>query len=85
MASARAILSAKGVCGAAKDAEVAEKVRTASMIARKYRGDIEICCKGGADVLGPAESEEAGDTRDAEEASDPGRGAGTDGVVDARI
>ena len=55
------------------------------MIARKSRGDIEICCKGGADVLGLAESEEARGTRDAEEASDPGRGAGTDGVVDARI
>ena len=31
-----------------------EKVRTASMIARKSRVDIEICCGGGAMVLSPA-------------------------------
>ena len=48
----RAILSTKVVWVAAKDADVAEKVRTASIIARKSRGDIEICWSGGADVLG---------------------------------
>ena len=35
MASVRVILSAKAVWAAAKDADVAEKVRTASIIARK--------------------------------------------------
>ena len=39
-----------------KDVEVTEKVRTASMMARKSRVDIEICCGGGAVVLDPATS-----------------------------
>ena len=53
----RALLSAKAVWTAAKDDEVAKKVRTASMMARKSRGDIEIDWMGGLEVLGPAESE----------------------------
>ena len=56
-ASACAILSAKAVWTATKDAEVAEKVRTASIMARKSWGDIKIDCMGGAEVLDPAESE----------------------------
>ena len=31
-----------------------EKVRTASMMARKYRVEMVICCEGNAEVLGPA-------------------------------
>ena len=74
-ASACAILSAKAVWAAAKDAEVAEKVRTASIMARKSRGEIEIDCMGGAEVLGPAESE----------VGDAGSGIVTNGVVETGI
>ena len=58
----RAILSAKAVWAAATDAEVVDKVRTTSMIARKSRGDIEICCRGGAEVLGLVVSKGIGGT-----------------------
>ena len=51
-----AILSTKEVWVAAKNADMAEKVRTSSIIASKSRGDIKICWSGGADVLGPTES-----------------------------
>ena len=50
----RAILFAKAVWAAANDADVAEKVRTASIMARKSRVDMEICCSGAANVLGPS-------------------------------
>ena len=50
------ILSAKAVWAATKDVDVAEKVQTASIIARKSRVDMEICCGGGVDVLGPSNS-----------------------------
>ena len=50
------ILSIGSAWVAAKDAEVTEKVRTASMMARKSRVDIEICCGGSVVVLGPATS-----------------------------
>ena len=40
----RAIRSAKDAWAAANEAEVAENVRTTSMIARKSRGDMGICC-----------------------------------------
>ena len=50
------ILSARAAWAAAKDDKVTKKVRTASMMARKSRVDIEICCGGGAVVLGPATS-----------------------------
>ena len=76
-----AILSAKGIWAAAKDVDVAEKVRTASIIARKSREGVEICCKGGTDVLGPAESVGAGGTRSAEDAGDVGNGGVTAGAV----
>ena len=39
----RAIRSAKDVWVATNEAEVAENVRTTSMIARKSRGDMGIC------------------------------------------
>ena len=84
-ASTRAILSAKALWAAAKDVEVVKKVRTASMMARKSRGDIEIDCMGGTEVLGPAESEGIGGTGSAEEAGDAGSGTMTDGVVENGI
>ena len=59
------------------------KVRTASIIAKKSRGDKEICCNGGADVLGPPDSEGAGGIEGAKEAGDVGSGAVTAGAVDA--
>ena len=55
-ASVRAILSAKAVWAAINDADVAEKERNASIMTRKSRVDMEICCGGGSadDVLGPS-------------------------------
>ena len=64
-ASVRVILSTKVVWVSAKDVDVAEKVRTASIIARKSQADMEICCGGGADVLGPSDAVGAGGTRGA--------------------
>ena len=58
----RVILSAKAVWAAANDVDVAKKVRTASIIERKSRVDMEICCCGGADVLGPFDAVGAGGT-----------------------
>ena len=55
-ASVRDILSAKVAWAAAKDAEVMEKVRTASIMARKSRVEMVICCGGGAEELGLAKS-----------------------------
>ena len=46
---------------------------------------MEICCNGGADVLGPANSEGAEGIGGAEEASDVGSGAVTAGAVNAGI
>ena len=46
----RATRSAKDACVAANEEEVAENVRTTSMMARKSRGDIGICCGGGGAV-----------------------------------
>ena len=65
-ASVRAILSAKAVWAAVNDADVAEKERTASIMTRKSRVDMEICCGGGgaADVLGPSVAVGAGSARD---------------------
>ena len=58
----RVILSAKAVWAALNNADVAEKVWTTSIIARKSRVDMEICCGGGADVLGPYDVVGAGGT-----------------------
>ena len=51
----RAILSAKAVWAVENDADVAEKERIASIMARKSRANMEICCGGAADVLGPSD------------------------------
>ena len=48
------ILSSSAIWAAVKDAKVTEKVRNASMMTRKSRVDIGICCGGGAKVLGQA-------------------------------
>ena len=50
------ILSSRATWAAAKDVEVTEKVWNASIMVRKSRVDIEICCGGGAVVLGLATS-----------------------------
>ena len=52
----RVILSAKAAWVVVNDADVAENVQTASMMARKSRVDIEICYDGGVVMLGPATS-----------------------------
>ena len=41
---------------AVKDAEVTEKVRTTSIMARKSQVEMVTCCGGSADELGPAKS-----------------------------
>ena len=52
----RIILSAIAVWAAAKDADVEENVRIASMMVRKSGVEIVIYCGGGAEVLGLATS-----------------------------
>ena len=81
----RVILSAKAIWAAAKDADVAEKVRTASIIARKSRVDMEICYDGGTDVLGPIDTIGAGGTRGAKDVDNVGNGAMTAGAADCAI
>ena len=81
----RVILSTKAVWVAAKDVDVAEKVRTASIKVRKSRVDMEICCGGGADVLGPSDFVGAGGTGGAEDADDVGNGVVTVGATDGAI
>ena len=71
----RVILSAKAVWVVVNDADVAEKVWAASIIARKSRVDMEICCGGGANVLGPFDAVGAGGTGGAGDADDVGNGA----------
>ena len=58
-ASVRVILSAKVVWVATNNANVAESVQTASIIARK---SLKICCDGGPDVLSPSYVVGAGGT-----------------------
>ena len=55
-ASVRVIFSGRAAWAVANNADVVENVRTASMMARKSRADIEICCDGGAVMLGPTTS-----------------------------
>ena len=81
----RVVISGKAVWAAAKDVDVAEKVRTASIIVRKSRVDMEICCGGGTDVLGPTDAVGARGTRDAEDADDIGNGVVTAGAMDGVI
>ena len=70
----RVILSAKAVWAVAKDADVVEKVRIASIIVRKSRVEMEICCCGGADVLGPFDAIGTAGTGGAEDVGDVGNG-----------
>ena len=84
-ASMCVILSTKAVWVVAKNADMAEKVRTASIIARKSRADMKICCGGGANVLCPTDAVGAGGIRGAEDADDIGNGAVTAGVADGAI
>ena len=58
---------------------------TASIIVRKSQVDMEICCGGGTNVLGPAEFAGVGDTGGAEDAGDVGNGAVTDRAADGAI
>ena len=59
MALELVILSTRAVWAAAKDAEVTEKAWTASMMAKKSRVEMVICCGGDAEVLGPTTSARA--------------------------
>ena len=52
----RVILSARAVWAVAKDADVVENVQTASMMVKKSRVEIVICCVGGAEVLAASPS-----------------------------
>ena len=79
------ILSAKAVWAAAKDADMAEKVRNASIKERKSRVDMEICCGGGSNVLGPSDAVGARGIGGAEDVDDVGNGAVTAGAVDGAI
>ena len=81
----RVILSAKAIWEAVKDADVDEKVQTSSIIARKSRVDMEICCGGGLDVLGLTDAVGVGGTGDAEDADDVGNGAVIARAVDGAI
>ena len=51
VALVRFILSARAAWAVANHADVEEKVRTASMMVKKSRVEIVICCGGGAEVL----------------------------------
>ena len=55
-ASVRVILSARAAWAFANDVVVVENVRTASMMFKKSRVEIVICCGGGAEVLPAAPS-----------------------------
>ena len=55
-ASVRVILSAWAAWVVANVAVVVENVRTASMMVRKSRVEIVICCGGGAEVLAATSS-----------------------------
>ena len=54
VASVRVILSARATWAVANDVVVVENVRTASMMVRKSRVEILICCGGGVEVLAVA-------------------------------
>ena len=51
-ASVCSILSAKAVWAAGNDADMAAKEWTASIMVRKSRADIKMCCGGAADEGG---------------------------------
>ena len=81
----RVILSTKALWAAAKDANEAENMRPTSIIVRKSRVDMEICCGGGANVLSQTDAVGAGVTRGAEDADNVGNGAVTVGATDGAI
>ena len=84
--SVRVILSAKAMWAAVKDVVVAEKMQTVSIIVRKSRVDMEICCGGGsADVLGSIDTVGDGVTRGVEDVNDVGNGAITFGAANGAI
>ena len=74
------ILSARAAWAIANDADVEENVWTASMMVKKSRVEIVICCKGGAEVLNAATSARAilgaGGPKKTEGSGDGGTGAG---------
>ena len=55
-ASVRVIQSLRAAWAVANDAVVVENMQTASMMVRKSRVEIVICCGGGAEVLTAAPS-----------------------------
>ena len=55
-ASVRVILSARAVWVVANDPVVVENMRTTSMMVRKSRVEMVICCGGGVKVLAAAAS-----------------------------
>ena len=55
MVSVRAIRSAKETWVVAKEADIAAKLRTEVIMARKSRGEMGIVSIGSIEVLGPAE------------------------------
>ena len=79
------ILPSKVVWAAAKDVDVAEKVRTTSIMVRKFRVDMDIFCSSGSNVLGPTESVGAEGTGGAEDAGVVGNRAVTAGAMDGAI
>ena len=81
----RVILSAKAVWAATKDADVVEKVRTASIMVRKSRVDMDTCCSSSSNVLGPTEFVGAGGIGGAEDAGTVGNGAMIAGAMDGAI
>ena len=50
-ASVRVVLSVRAAWAVANDADVEENMRTASMMVRKSRVEIVICCGGGVEEL----------------------------------
>ena len=56
VALVRVILSTRATWVVANDAVVVENVRTTSMMVRKSRVEIMICCKGGAKMLAATSS-----------------------------
>ena len=52
----RVILSARATWAVSNDADVEDNMQTASMMVKKSRMEIVICCGGGAEVLDVAAS-----------------------------
>ena len=54
--SVHVILSTRAAWETVNDVAVAKNVRIASIMAKKSRVEMDICCSGDAMVLGPVES-----------------------------